>query len=78
MCGILGIFHIVGKYETVRRLATKLASKLQHRGPDASGIKLYVRKNDSEKQLPFSFNLNNICLFWNLGNRAWCMEHNMS
>jgi len=44
MCGILGIFHIVGKYETVRRLATKLASKLQHRGPDASGIKLYVRK----------------------------------
>ena len=44
MCGILGIFNIVGRYEVVRSLATKLSRRMRHRGPDASGIKIYVQK----------------------------------
>ena len=49
MCGILGIFNIAGKYEIVRTLATKLARRMKHRGPDASGIKIYVKKNTKKE-----------------------------
>ncbi|KAL4511626.1 hypothetical protein ABPG72_012471 [Tetrahymena utriculariae] len=41
MCGILGIFNIVGRYENVRKLATTLSRRLRHRGPDACGVYIY-------------------------------------
>ncbi|MCW4018128.1 MAG: asparagine synthase B [Candidatus Bathyarchaeota archaeon] len=38
MCGIVGIFSIVGSVEQARDKALRMATKIRHRGPDWSGI----------------------------------------
>ena len=38
MCGIVGIFNVIGPVSEARDKALKMATKLRHRGPDWSGI----------------------------------------
>lgn len=43
MCGIVGIFNIVGPTADFRQKALKMSQKIRHRGPDWSGV--YVGKS---------------------------------
>jgi asparagine synthase (glutamine-hydrolysing) len=39
MCAIFGVFFIKGDYARIRKQVVKMLKRLQHRGPDATGIK---------------------------------------
>lgn len=38
MCGIFAVFNIKGDYTRVRKQIVNMLKRLQHRGPDATGI----------------------------------------
>lgn len=47
MCGIFAIFGIKGDYLKLRRKAIELSKKIQHRGPDGSGVYIIVRNSNN-------------------------------
>jgi asparagine synthase (glutamine-hydrolysing) len=48
MCGIFAIFGIKNPdYLKLRRKAIELSKKIQHRGPDGSGVYIIVRNSNN-------------------------------
>ena len=42
MCGIVGIFNIKSQSQELRNKALRMAQKIRHRGPDWSGIYVFI------------------------------------